>query len=459
MKGKLRWATLCLLILSLVCAYTGATAAFVPPPAAALQANQPSSIKPQLQTRGAKQSRPNQRVQPVNVIHNPQPDVLTGEAQVSADANQNPLIRIGMAQNGVTLIEIPASDRFFTVNPGNQDLVTVEDSPTKKTDHYMVLRVGDGFIVPQPPATYTRTRDGRTVRVARAVRQQMAVPTTSIITQMRSGMVITFLVYPVKSVSEQAHRVVIRYEREAVVAARMAAGLAVNLGETDARETRPADQVAESNEAKNSSVIVPASLPLPAPPQEEGPARQKAENKEEAAAPTQETSAIGEVERKPERRPEAVANLRHSAKKALDRALTNLKQFKSWSKPVHGLSLSTLRPQDMSSGGGNNHTRVVIVAVRNTLLDSLRIAPGHPGLYLETLGDTGKPVQVETLRVLALETTAAAAGASLPAGCTIYYAIVYPTPLLGAKQQLGVVVAQTNAADEPAKANLTASVR
>jgi hypothetical protein len=66
------------------------------------------------------------------------PEYLSGEASISVAANSNPLLRIGMAQHGVTLIEFPASDKFFAVHAGNSDLVTVEKSPTLKRDHHLV---------------------------------------------------------------------------------------------------------------------------------------------------------------------------------------------------------------------------------------------------------------------------------------------------------------------------------
>src|SRR4051812_38639778 len=62
------------------------------------------------------------------------PEYLSGETSISVSASSNPLLRIGMAQNGVTLIEFPASDKFFAVHAGNSDLVTVEKSPTLKRD-------------------------------------------------------------------------------------------------------------------------------------------------------------------------------------------------------------------------------------------------------------------------------------------------------------------------------------
>src|ERR1051325_5632366 len=75
-------------------------------------------------------------IPPVVVLNNP--EYLSGEASISVAANSNPLLRIGMAQNGVTLIEFPASDKFFAVHAGNSDLVTIEKSPSLKRDHHLV---------------------------------------------------------------------------------------------------------------------------------------------------------------------------------------------------------------------------------------------------------------------------------------------------------------------------------
>jgi len=140
-------------------------------------------------------------IPPVTVLNNP--EYLSGEASVSIAANSNPLLRIGMAQNGVTLIEFPASDKFFAIHAGNSDLVTVEKSPSLKRDHHLVLRAGSGFLV---PATGSRG-------------PQAIVPATSIIAQMDSGMAITVMVYPVALLKQQAHRVVINYKPEEVVSA------------------------------------------------------------------------------------------------------------------------------------------------------------------------------------------------------------------------------------------------
>ncbi|MBL8191170.1 MAG: hypothetical protein JNK38_24345, partial [Acidobacteria bacterium] len=75
---------------------------------------------------------------PVLVVNNPAPQYLSGEVSVAVRGNENPIIRLGLAQNGVALVEFPASDRFFAINPGNPELVTIEDSPTKETDRFFV---------------------------------------------------------------------------------------------------------------------------------------------------------------------------------------------------------------------------------------------------------------------------------------------------------------------------------
>ena len=55
-------------------------------------------------------------VQPVTLVEHPAPDYLSGEANVAVKGNMNPIIRLGMSQNGVTMIEFPVSDRFFAIH-------------------------------------------------------------------------------------------------------------------------------------------------------------------------------------------------------------------------------------------------------------------------------------------------------------------------------------------------------
>src|SRR5207245_8155958 len=87
--------------------------------------------------------------------------------------------------------------------------------------------------------------------------------------QMRSGLVVTFLVYPVEDLAQNVHRCVLSYHRDDVVARRRAAGLPVNLdgGETTAQPAAPvsisvettSDETAKENRAGAASV---SSTPL-----------------------------------------------------------------------------------------------------------------------------------------------------------------------------------------------------
>ncbi|MDQ3687998.1 MAG: hypothetical protein M3430_20680 [Acidobacteriota bacterium] len=171
--------------------------------------------RPKLRAHDRRTGRPAPAA-PVTLFNSPVPDYLSGEARVSVRGNQNAVIKLGIAKDGVTIIEFPAADRFFAIHPGNSDLVTVDDSPTKATDRFMVLRAGSGFVAPSA----SKAKSG-------------AGPSTSIIVQMQSGMVITLMLYPVPRVAQGAHRCVINYDRAEVIAARRGAGLTVNLDGAD----------------------------------------------------------------------------------------------------------------------------------------------------------------------------------------------------------------------------------
>ena len=144
----------------------------------------------------------------LTVLHNPIPTYQSGEVQIEVAGDENPIIRLQMIPSGQILVELPAQDRIFKVNPADPDLVTIEDSPTKATDHYLLLRSSRQFL---PSAA------------------SFLPIATSMIVQMTSGMVITLLVYPTRDFSLTVHRCVVRYDRAAIVSARQAAGLDVNL--------------------------------------------------------------------------------------------------------------------------------------------------------------------------------------------------------------------------------------
>ena len=333
--------------------------------------------------------------------------------------NQNPVIRLGLSPNGATIVEFPAADKLFNIIPGNSNLVTVEESPTKETDRFIIVRPGDGFA---SPATMANAR---------------RAPATSVIMQMQSGLVLTFLFYPVQQLAEQAHRVVVTYDRNEVIAARRAAGLAVNL------------DTAEGNGPRTSSVRVSSSQPTAAAAVDDSaPAGAPTTRKPLRVADTAEIDTT-EPPAKPNDRADDPAR---AASLALTEATRSPKSFKKWGDPAHGLSLSTSLVQEVGK-----RSQLVIIAVRNTKDVDARILPGQLEIYLDTVDSKGRPLQIEVIKKLATETTAK--NDLIPAGAIRYYAVVYETPILGARQRLRVIVGQTVAADEPATANLTSSKR
>lgn len=365
------------------------------------QSKQQTSVKRNSNSPGQDASA----TQPVALVQQPAPDYLSGEANVAVKGNMNPIIRLGMSQNGVTMIEFPVSDRFFAIHPGNSELVTIDESPTKATDHFLVMRAGSGFATPSVAASVGRG------------------PASSIIVQMQSGMVITFLIYPVPYLSQQAHRCVVSYDRNEVVSARRAASLAVNLDGTVLAQ----QQTSSVRVAPTQSIETVTSTPRTLAPvvaeidTKQSPARS---NKKDGGDRTRVVAtALAEAVRAPN-------------------------SFKKWSDPVHGLAVSVSQVREVDT-----HSRLVVVAVRNTEATTIQVAPGAPDIYVQTFDKKGNPLQIEQIKKLVTETTTI--NSSIPAGATCYYALVYETPILGASQRLRVSVAQVNAADEPSSAELT----
>lgn len=324
------------------------------------------------QTRRSKQKpQPQKKTAappPVAIVNNPSPEYRSGEVSVAVRGNENPIIRLGLAQNGVTLVEFPASDRFFAINPGSTDLVTIEDSPTKETDHFFVIRAGSGFL----PATDNA---------------KTPTPATSIIVQMSSGMVVTFLLYPVRDIERNAHRCVVTYDREAIINARRAAGLAINI-DKDAEKADPKPPLASVR------IAVPAETPPPPPASIAPPVKNEDEvKKEDSKSPP----------------------LLH------DRSFPGRKE--KWSKRLHGLKVAA-RTKVIDS---NRHQ--ALVAVRNTLSKPVTVVPGYPELYLHTLDDKGRVLQTDTLKRIKIE--CASPNGLIAPGETLRYLLTCEAPVKG----------------------------
>jgi hypothetical protein len=357
----------------------------------------------------------------VALVSNGQAEYLSGEANVSVKGNQNPIIRLGLAQNGVNIIEFPASDSFFMIHPGNSDLVSFDQDTARLSKRSLVLRPGAAFVAP-PPGSASR------------------VPSASISVQMQSGVVVTFLIYPVRELSQNAHRCVVMYNRDEVIASRRAAGLAVNL---DGREPEAVKRDTGSVRFGDygSSDGQPDGNAQPVLGMKKASVLIADVNSDRA----DERARSGKVSKKKPKISE-VAN------RALKDVVKSPSKAGEFSKSNHGLSLAVAPAVDV-----DEQTRLVVIRVRNDSTAPLRIVPGNPEIYVQTLDDQGKTLQIEQVKRLHVESTSLEG--KIAAGETVYFAVVYEAPILGARQRLRVSVSQTDAADEPATTSLAGEAK
>lgn len=341
---------------------------------------------------------------PVALVNPAQPEYMSGEANVTVKGNQNPTIRLGLAQNGVNVIEFPAADSFFMVHPGNSELVAFDEETAKLSKRTLVLRPGAAFVA--PPA-------GSTAKS----------PSASISVQMQSGVVVTFLIYPVRELSQNAHRCVVMYNRDEVVAARKAAGLAVNLDGRDPAPKANGSIRLGSAEEESSGPIVPKVSRLIA-------------DVDSRRADERVRNGKGSSKR---------PNLSEVANNALREIIRNPNRIGAFSKSSYGLGLAVAPVVDLDV-----QARMVVIAVRNDSQGVLRIMSGNPELYVQTFDDNGKTLQLEQVQRLYVESTSLEG--RLSKGEVAYYAIVYQAPVLGAMQRLRVSVSQMEAADQPVTA-------
>jgi hypothetical protein len=270
---------------------------------------------------------------------------------------------------------------------------------------------------------------------------------------MRSGMVVTFLIYPVGELNQMAHRVVILYDRAEVVAARRAAGLAVNLEERQQERQERSIRIAPETERSSTDSRDNDANPDVRPRTVESRRSTDVPDNNNSllkasSTDTSQQSQSTNSNTKPDR------DFGAEARKALKLAITSSKP-KKWTPAAHGLSIATSIPKDFNDKDGS---AIVIIAVSNILPEPLRIVPGQPDLAIETRDDQGKKaLLVEQIKPLHFESSGL--GDSIAAGSILYYAIVYRRPVLGVRQHLRVTVGQINAADDPAVADLTNSAK
>jgi hypothetical protein len=350
-------------------------------------------------------------------------EFFVGEAMVEVTKDET-VVRLAMAQHASVLIELPANDGPRYIIPGNPEMVTVDEKALERNKRAIIVRPGSLFVVPGP---YQKKR----------------APAATVTAQMRSGLVVTFLFYPVAALAQNVHRCVLSYKRDEVVARRRAAGLPVNLDQKEQGGEKPTGQsgapasisVEPTEEAKTTDVdrsnnsSVPAGIETGA---KRGEVRANATSVSNGTPSSFAIESININER-------AVS----ATKKQLALATAEPGTFKNWTKPVHGLALAALQVGDLK-----DDVRVLLLGVKNTGAQPVKLMPGTPDLTLEMHDNKDKVINVQSIKPLHIELSDL--NGEVAPGRTVYYGIAYTPPPMGVRHQLKIVVAQTNAADEPA---------
>lgn len=348
----------------------------------------------------------------VKVVNRTESDYLTGEASVSVNPKQPTVIRLGLAQNAVSVVEFPAIDQIYYIHEGNPKLVTIFQSPTKETDRSITLYPGEGFL---PTSVAGQKELSATVTM-----------------QMKSGLVIVLEIVPAPDIRQNAHRCVLNYNLAEVVAARQAAGLKVNLG--DDAPPKP------SKQTRANSSLMTANL--------SGDADLKDANADPVPTAFVEIAAGNtESQKSSKQKMKTGAQLTRAVNKKLAEAIKSPKEnFTAWSLATKGLSLSTAKVIEI-----DDVQRLLIVAVKNVGDDGLRLLDEMPEIQIQTVDKSGNSLQLERLTRKFVETTALSG--AIPSGATVFYAVVYENPILGANQKLLVSAAHDRAADTPVVAS------
>lgn len=350
-------------------------------------------------------------------------DFFVGEARVNVTKDET-VVRLAMAQHGSILIELPANDGPRYIIPGDPEMATVDEKALERNKRAIVVRPGTQFVTPRHNVKATN-------------------PAATVTAQMRSGLVVTFLFYPVEDLAQNVHRCVLNYNRDEVVARRRAAGLPVNL---DDKEQGGEKTTAQSTVAPTSVDLERARGDKAKEEASSSPTEVKEkEVKEIPLSSSPGNSALGATSTA-----EPISEVTTSLRNALNEAAKRPKRFKNWTHSTHGLKLSIL--QDPDSG---RPFKVVTVAVKNNAGESLQLMANSPELFMETIDEKGATVDIHSIAKTAASNTS---GAIAP-GATVYFAIAYASPILDVHQHLKIVVTQTNAADQPASIKLATSGR
>jgi hypothetical protein len=328
----------------------------------------------------------------------PQPaEFFVGEARVDVTKDET-VVKLAMAQHGSVFIELPANDGPRYIMPGDPEMATVDEKALERNKRAIIVRPGSLFL---PPLRNLKT----------------STPAATVTAQMRSGLVVTFLFYPVEDLAQNVHRCVLHYNRDEVIARRRAAGLPVNLDGT----SQGGEMTVQPAAPKSISV---EDLPKTAPP---------------LPQPSPVSNWILD-ERPIPYIPDPVST---ATQRALTNALKAPEQFIIWTKPIEDLTLSL-----KTSPATATNTAIVVLAVRNKSSSPRKLAPNSPELLNELIDRNDKPIDIRSIKTLHIETSDTS-GVIEP-NKTIYFAIAYHAPTLNSNQRIRIQVSHTNAVDVPA---------
>jgi hypothetical protein len=352
-------------------------------------------------------------------------DFFVGEARVNITKDET-VVRLAMAQHGSILIELPANDGPRYIIPGDPEMATVDEKALERNKRAIVVRPGTQFVPPR--------------HNVKAIN-----PAATVTAQMRSGLVVTFLFYPVEDLAQNVHRCVLNYNRDEVVARRRAAGLPVNLDDKE--------QGGEKTTAQ--STVAPTSVDLEKPKSDKVPepveSSSSTEVKEKEARETRLSSSLGSSVLGATSTA-ATSEVATSLRNTLDQATKQPKRFKNWTHSTHGLKLSILQEPDSGIP-----FKIVTVAVKNSTSEPMQLVANSPELFIDTVDEKGATVDIHSIANTHIE--ASNTSGSIAPGATVYFAIAYISPVLDVHQHLKIVVTQINAADQPASIKLATSGR
>ena len=95
--------------------------------------------------------------------------------------------------------------------------------------------------------------------------------------------------------------------------------------------------------------------------------------------------------------------------------------------------------------------------MKNTTSASLKVVADGPELSVETVDDQGATVNVHS--ITKTQTEVSNTSGDIAAGKTAYFAIAYVPQTLDVHQRVKILVAHTNAVDQPASLKLATSAR